>query len=290
MREGNQRPDIRYTVILILCFGLLTGCSWVQLSYNFADVALNNRVAAYLLIDDEDTEHLNTTISVMMGWHRTKMLSKYAVFVQSRAEDVESGLFSLGQIRRVVREGRALFAETVEGAAPFVSSVLVRHVSPPKIAYLEARLAEREAKQMKIAQLPEDERLKNFSKRWVDYFERFTGPLSTEQRNIIRQHGQLDLNRQERWHGYRAKRRAKFLDLLRRKPSEVHISDFLVTVLNRSEVILGATYRVYAEEWWERKIAMCAEVLQSLNADQITELGINLRSLSDDFRQLSKQS
>lgn len=267
---------------------VLLGCSSLQIAYSFAEGALESRAETYLDLSAEQEAQVKQQSAALVAWHRREMLPKYAVFFRAQADIAEAGGWTRPQLAEAFARFRELLDETVEGAAPFIATVLAGHTAPEKLAHLRARIAENARERRDShADEPFAKALDEWIERRSDRISRFTGPLDAAQLAIIRRHGERQIDPANRWIDNRETRERAFLDFMGAGPAEADIARFVRRIVLHAHEIVDPDYRDLSEARWARREELYFEVLETLSGAQRRELISTLRDYAEDMVELA---
>jgi len=281
------RASLKIAVIVVGLL-LLSGCSSLKFGYSFADDILESRGQTYLDLSPEQETGLESQSEALVAWHRREMLPKYATFFNAQADIAETGGWTRSQLSSAFTEFRALRDETVEGAALFIAAVLIEHSVPERLAYLEARMAEKlSERRAEVMKKTSKERLDDSVERRANRFSRFVGSLSKAQTAIIRRHTEDGLDDPARWLNNRESRQKALATFLRSNPSEDEIAGFVYRILVRAHEEVDPDYRAISENRWALREAMYFDLLSSLSDSQRRELVTTLRGYAVEMVELA---
>ena len=277
-----------HIVAVIVGLLALSGCSTFKLAYSFADNMVEDRAETYLDLNAEQRERLTQQTTVLIAWHRTEMLPKYASFFSAQADLAEAGGWTRAQLATAIGQFRTLIEQTVEGASPLIAEVLVEHTSPQKLAHLEARVAEnlaerRTAEAAKTRQVSIDQ----WVKRRVDGVYRFTGPLTDAQIDIIRGYAENGSGSAMRWFENREYRQNALVAFLRTRPKKTEIAEFVSQIILRAHEVVDPDYRTIIAARWALREAMYYDILAAINDEQRRKLITSLRGYAADMIELA---
>lgn len=278
---------MKHFSILILLLIAVSGCSRLTLLYSFGGDAIQNETEFYLDLNEEEEEALERSVEELILWHREKMLPRYAEFFSKSAAVVDGDALNGLRVRAAIGAMRILLIDTVEGAAPHVADVLVRHTEPRKLNHLRARMAERTAERREELEVPLSKWLTERTERSVRQFERFFGDLSKAQVAMVRRYFTDTAETSKPWQRVREDRRLAFLAFLAERPDKDQIAQFLPRILLRSNEIIGSEYKQLADAWWTRATNWIVEMIASLDAKQRQHFSVRLRDYADDMIDLS---
>lgn len=278
---------MKHFSVLILLLIAVSGCSRLTLLYSFGGEAIQNETEFYLDLNEEEEEALERSVEELILWHREKMLPRYAEFFSKSAAVVDGDALNGLRVRAAIGAMRILLIDTVEGAAPHVADVLVRHTEPRKLNHLRARMAERTAERREELEVPLSKWLTERTERSVRQFERFFGDLSKAQVAMVRRYFTDTAGTSKPWQRVREDRRLAFLAFLAERPDKDQIAQFLPRILLRSNEIIGSEYKQLADAWWTRATNWIVEMIASLDAKQRQHFSVRLRDYADDMIDLS---
>ena len=72
---------IYHVTILVVLITLLTTCSSIRFIYGFMDKFIQDEIAYFLDLDEEEEVLLSQKVTEMVNWHRTSMLPSYAAYL-----------------------------------------------------------------------------------------------------------------------------------------------------------------------------------------------------------------
>ncbi|MDX1739250.1 MAG: DUF6279 family lipoprotein, partial [Alphaproteobacteria bacterium] len=178
-------------VVFCLSVLVLTSCSSLQFAYFFADDIVQYRADDYLKLEDHDRKHLSKMSKQLVAWHRSEMLPSYADFIEENigilgASDIQPEEFS-----KIFKSFRSLVDDTVKGAAPFISKVLVEHQTTEKLSYLQEKMDKSlEKREQKAANKSSEQIIQDRIDSRLKSISRFIKDLNENQIEIVRHHSQ----------------------------------------------------------------------------------------------------
>ena len=281
------RGKVKYLLALILLMIAVSGCSSLKLFYSFGGDAIQNETEFYLDLNEEEEAAVRRGVEELVSWHRAKMLPLYADFFRKGGEVVDRGALDELRVSSAIQEMRDLLRQTVEGAVPYIASVLVGHTKPPKLNHIRARMAERSTERREKLEVPKLEWLLERTESSVRRFERFFGDLSEAQVAMVRRYFADTVETSKSWQWVREDRRQAFLVFLAGRPDQDQITKFLPRILLHSDEVVGPEYKRLADAWWARFTEWMAEMMGSLDAKQRQHFSTTLRNYADDMIDLS---
>ena len=116
--------------------------------YAFAGGFIQDEVAYFLDLDEEEDAFLNQQVTEMVAWHRRTLLPNYATYLTDAANKLAAGQYGAADIAEVLAAGQSLIEKTVTGLTPYASKILVRHMTVDDIAFMEEKMAVRRQEQL----------------------------------------------------------------------------------------------------------------------------------------------
>lgn len=268
-----------------------TACSSVDLLYTFADDVLESRARDLLDVSaSEDSEHLDRAVDALFDDHRRLMVPRYSEFLSSMADALEEQDLSREHVDQAVSEFRRISAETTILAAPHVADVLIRHTTPERVSYFEARLAERRAeREAELAEAsPEDYRTERIEKL-EEGIERFIPDLTESQMAILADHvdAEIERNGRQRWLLNTERRHAALCAFLSTQPEKQALVDYFITWTTRSYEVVDPDYQTHSAQWWDGASQLFYNLVNAMEAQQRNETAERLRSYAEDFAALT---
>ena len=175
-----------------MLIAVLEGCSSTRLIYAFAGGFIQDEVAYFLDLDEEEDAFLTQQVTEMVAWHRRTVLPNYAAYLTDVAKQWQ-GQYGAADIAEVLAAGQSLIEETVTGLTPHASKVLVRHMTGDDIAFMEEKMAMRRQERLDEISKPEDIRYADRIDRLKTNFERFFGDLTDGQVTLLEAHARATL-------------------------------------------------------------------------------------------------
>ena len=199
-------------ILPILLSGVLTGCSTLSLTYNYADWLLYWKVDQYFDVSSSQKPVLQTHLTRLHSWHRVKEIPRYVTFLQTISYYWDDGLTQqevddIFQHYEALRGrlGSRLASESVEFLITVNSSQIQNfsHV----IRQENVELLE------EIGPDPETRKARRIESV-LDWLEEWVGGFSYKQEQAIRQLIEQFPDTTEPWFQYRRQRQREFITLL----------------------------------------------------------------------------
>ncbi len=274
--------------ILILLIVLLTACSSTSLIYVFVEKFIQDEIAFFLDLDKEESVLLDQQVSEMVTWHRTSMLPSYAVYFNNIADKLEGDQYGANDITKILKNGRSLIKETVNGLTPFASKFLIRHQKIEAIEFIEKKMAIRRQERLEKISIPEvqlyEERLESLKLN----FGRFFGNLFDEQVMLLEVHARMTIGDQGIRLKNRTLRQKAFISFLETQPTEVELTSYLNKLLLRGYIITNPDYKAFSETSLKRFKLLLVKMLAISSTKQRKKIISKLRDYAGDFESVAK--
>ena len=110
--------QIRKIAILLVLTAVLGGCSSTRLMYAFAGGFIQDEVAYFLDLDEEEDAFLTQQVTEMVAWHRRTVLPNYATYLTDVANKLAAGQHGAADIAKAASEGRPPNTTACSAASP----------------------------------------------------------------------------------------------------------------------------------------------------------------------------
>ena len=284
----THRSKLKNRAVLLLLTFVLAACSNTQLIYTLADEFIEDEVAFFLNLDDEEDEaFLDAQVEELVAWHRTVMLPRYANYIGGLADKLEANQYDRHDIAAALEGGRELIEATVTGLTPRAAKVLVRHMAPEDITSMERKLTERNDERREELSEPDEKRYEERLDRLTRNFERVFEDLYPDQVALLEVHARATLNDAQVRLNNRMMRQKVFLDFLKTNPSEGNLTGFLNQLLLRGHELVNPGYKAFTEASIARFQTLLVNMLAISSPDQRAQAVDNLRDYAKDFRDVA---
>ena len=281
------RAQLRKIPVLVLLVAVLGGCSSTRLIYSFAGGFIQDEVAYFLDLDEEEGAFLGQQVAEMVAWHKKTVLPNYAAFLNDMANKLDEGQYGAADIAKVLAAGQSLIEKTVTGLTPYASKILVRHMTVEDIAFMEEKMAVRRQERLDEISKPEDIRYADRIDRLKTNFERFFGDLTDGQVTLLEAHARATLGDPRVRLRNRTLLQRAFVAFLKTQPVETALTAYLDKLLLRGHEITGPDYEVFSRVSFDRFRKLLVSVLAiSLPAQRETIIN-TLRDYAEDFKSVS---
>ena len=274
-------------IILFLLFFLLTACSSTRFIYTFLDEFIQDEIAYFIDLDEEEKILLDQNVYEVVNWHRTSMLPIYADYLNEVASKIEVGQYDDTDINKMFKKGQSIIEKTVIGLTPYASKFLMRHQNVEAIEFMKKKMLTRQ--QERIIELSKTKEVlyKNRLKKLTSNFERFIGDLSDSQVTLIEAHTRTTLNDSRvRLHN-RTLRQKVFIRFLRTKPTQSELTTYLNKLLLNGYLITNPSYQTFLEVSLERFKKLMVNMLAISSTAQREMIVRKLKEYAKDFKDVS---
>lgn len=198
-----RRPRVVLFGVCVMALGL-GACSARKLAYRMAPTLLMSAVDDMLELTSSQKEWLRPQLRTLVDWHRREELPRWAASLEDLRRRLGDGLQpdDVKWTRATVDE---LMGRVARRLAP-VGGELFARVTPAQIDHMKDEMA-RERRDRAGEDLSPERALEKQTKKRVKSLERWTGPLTPEQRRMVDEHvrriaGDMHLRRaldNDRW-------------------------------------------------------------------------------------------
>ena len=275
-----------------LCVVLvLSGCSSLQIAYNYAPSYLAYRLNGYFSLDDAQKVALDQELGTFISWHAETALPDYTRTLaawQVRVEDTAP--FTATEVLAIQKQVEQALEVLGQRAALQLAGTLVT-LTPKQQIRLKAEF-ESENKDYfnEFLKNPNSEATrKNYHKRALKRYEDWLGGLTKSQEKQITELSDRRSKIFAGWGDERVLRQKALLDLLEqqrgkdRLQAEAALREYLVSLKNYREPTLATQQSQLRQEWAQAT----ADVLNSLTSEQRIHLKKKLGGYAQDFASLA---
>lgn len=270
--------------VALFMFGLLSGCSFLSLSYNYADWILFWKIDQYFDLTAEQRTALEPHISEFHQWHREHELPLYKEFLQTIYQDWQDG-FTPDEVQRIFSQfhhlQNNLAKEIASEGTPFLVSL-----HPSQLHHFQDVARERNEELWDELGRTYEKRMIRKIERYLDLLNDWVGELSSEQEAVIAQVIREFPDTTSFWIRSRAERQQQFVNLLKTERNPLVIEQAVGRWLLYPQQFPGLTAkeREQAEETFYTGIT---KIDQLLTVEQ-RHLGLaKLQDLIDDVESLA---
>lgn len=264
---------------------MLAGCSRVYLAYNTADFFLERYADDWLALDGAQMADWRPALKAALGAHRQDELPYLAAFFDELHKAALAG-FEADGVGCLLDEFEEIYRRHFRIAVDLAAPLLVG-LDAGQIRALDRKFREdREAPDEDPAAVARRER--NRAHRYAESVEWWIGPLSSEQREIVREVTAAMPDTAAEWEAYRAARQDALIRLLQEGAGEApirrHLSDWLVDYRGLPPGLQQARREIR-----RRVVELFVRIDATLSSTQRSHLADRLLRLRDDFLRLQER-
>lgn len=272
--------------VLALLVLLLTGCSRVSLVYSSADFFIEQYADDYLSLNGAQIASWRPALADALARHRQDELPFLAAFFNGLYQGTKRG-FDAPTVECLIDSFEDAYRHHLRLAADLAAPLLTS-LRPNQIRALQRKFAEDNEDDAKEEKADLNRRAKKRAKRWTESAEWWIGPLSKQQKKIIREATASMPDTSAAWDAYRSDRQAGLIRLLDKKASEEKIRDYLTNWLAEHRDLPRELRRAHIEIR-RQVVTLFVRMDASFNATQRTHFEDRLVDLRDDFMSLQKR-
>lgn len=289
MRAARTACIALFRCALILALLALTGgCAMVRVAYNNAEPLVRYMAHDYFDLNEKQNEQFRKRLLEFHDWHRANELPLYAGLLRTAAQRGEKSMtredvaWAAEQIRA---RYRVIVTKAVEDAAPILVTL-----SAAQLRELEARLAKANDKYAKdVLSGDETNQFHAQSRRLLNRFKDWTGPLSDAQETRIEQFVRLHLKTTAMRFENRKRWQKEAVALMRQTRSARELAPKLADIF-----VQPAQHRlpefVQALVVWESDLTdLLLDIERSLTPEQRRHVLHRMQRYAEDFDQLAAQ-
>ncbi|MBB5212817.1 DUF6279 family lipoprotein [Microbulbifer hydrolyticus] len=265
---------------LILLFA--GGCSSVRLVYGHLDWWMDRNLNKYLDLDGAQEDLLSLRVDEFHRWHRQTQLPRYADYLESLADDVDSPDATPEKLIQIEKQVDNFWHSSVVMLTDLLLPIVIQ-LDDPQIDQLEENVREEREESLKKWEKSKHKREKQFRKQ----AERWLGDLTPEQDAMIDHQVATTKFDPKRRDAQRQAWANSFIDTLRSKPEgyEKKLRELLIN----PQSLWPQDYRNMQDQLRAQARSLASEILKSSTPQQRKHLKSNLLDYAADFRILAAQ-
>ncbi|MCB2263643.1 MAG: DUF6279 family lipoprotein [Candidatus Thiosymbion ectosymbiont of Robbea hypermnestra] len=272
-------------VFVLLVSFTVTGCSRISILYRTADLFIEQYADDYLSLDGNQLASWNPALADALSRHRREELPHLAAFFDGFLRAAREGL-GTANTTCLMDAFEALYRRHFRLASGLAAPLLVS-LRPRQIRALERKFAEDARDAANKSRSPLAHRLRKRAERWSESVAWWIGPLSAEQRRIIREVTAAMPDTTVDWAAYRGDRQAGLIRLLDDRAGESRIRRYLTDWLAYHRE-LTPPLRKARQEVRRQLVRLFTRLDASFSRTQRTHFEDRLANLRDDFMQIQK--
>ena len=269
---------------LILAF-LVTGCTTLSFTYNYADWYVLWKVNHYFDISMNQKDFLQPRVTNLHLWHRTKQIPQYVTLLKRIGREFEDGLKEdelQDMVQTYEQLHNRLLEHLIDEGSPFLSSL-----QQSQIQYFRETIAEENQEFIEeIGETPEEQLLWRIEET-IDWMEDWVGSLTSTQHAAIVKHGKELALFKPSWADNHVYRRQHLIRYLSTSPTPKLIAQ---EITNWFYIPPTKTLPGYESNIPKRKrnfIQLMLKIDGILSDDQRTRGLTNLQDLIQDLETLA---
>lgn len=263
----------------------LAGCG-LSLLYPRLDSVVGFYLQDLVTLDDAQAAALSHTLAGNLEWHRRSELARYAGFLRDIAVEVEAGAGREDWLA-ASRRTEELWRDIFEQAAPGYTA-LARTFSDAQVDELLANLARKDEKTwQEFVERTPAQRDARREKTVARALERFTGPLTPEQRAAVRAHVASSPPFMAEWRANRRLWREALADALAQRSGGAEFERRMFILVARPDDLWTPQYRAAVERRREALAVLMADIDATLTPQQRAAARRQFLALADEVQSLA---
>ena len=199
-------------VLPLVLSGILTGCSTLSWTYNYADWLLYWKVDQYFDVTSSQKPLLQTHLTQLHSWHRNKEVPRYVAFLQTINDYWDNGL-TPQEVDNIFQQYQDLRGRLGSRLASESAEFLVT-VNSSQIQNFEQVIQEENSDLLNEIGKDPDTRKVRRVESVLEWLEEWVGGFSSMQEQHIRHLIEQFPDTTEPWLQYRKQRQREFITLL----------------------------------------------------------------------------
>jgi hypothetical protein len=270
---------------------VLSGCSSLQIAYNYAPNYLSYRLNGYLSLDDAQKLALDQEFMQFMQWHSEIALPGYSGTLETWRTRVDNAApFTAGEVLEIQEQVERALEVIGQRAAQQLAGLMVTLTQKQQKRLLEQFASENKEYFDEYLKNPTSEATrKNHHKRALKRYEDWLGTLTTAQQTLITELSDRRAKVFVAWGEERVLRQKALLAVLEQQQggnpaqAESALSGYLSSLKLYREPSLASQQAQLRQQWAE----VTAVILNSLTTEQKVYLKKKLGGYAQDFANLT---
>lgn len=278
------RRLLRWAAACGLALGL-AGCG-LGIVYPRLDSVVGFYVQGLVTLDKAQATALKRTLAGNLEWHRRSELERYAAFLRDVAGAMEAGA-GRDDWLAASRRTEAYFRDIFEQAAPGYTALATTFTSAQVTELLANLEREDEETWSEFVDRTPAQRLARREKSLTRTLERFTGPLTPEQRDSVRAHVASSPSFMPEWRENRRIWRQALAEALARRGAGAEFESRMFVLIARPDDLWTPQYRAAVEQRRESLADLMATLDATLTAKQRAAARRQFLALADEVQGLA---
>ena len=273
----------------LLCSILITSCS-TKFAYNYLDWALEWYAGKYVSLDDEQQWLLNSTIEKSLKWHRKTQLPTYVNSLDLLIDDIK-GEITLSKLKVVYETNEKYWNTVKQHSAPLIAELLLNLTDDQVNEMFENLEEQNQELEQEYVSKPREALIEQRAERMIDRLEDWIDYLDKKQKKIVLEWSQQYYPLSDRWIMNRRVWQKAFEETFKhRKKDPEYFRERVTDLLQNSRQFWNLKHRRLFQSNIELTLSMLAEIHSTLDKDQRDYLLEEIRSLRNQFEELSKEA
>ena len=291
LRHLEAAPRFSQALGALFLVFVLSGCSSLQIAYNYAPNYLSYRLNGYLGLDDAQKLALDQEFVQFMQWHTETALPSYRGALETwRTRVDDAAPFTASEVLEIQEQVEQALEVLGQRAAQQLASLMVLLTDKQQKRLREQFESENKEYFDEYLKNPNSEATrKNHHKRALKRFEDWLGTLTSTQQALVTGLSDKRSKVFMAWGDERLLRQKALLAMLEQqqggKPAQAQaaLSTYLSSLKHYREPSLALQQKQLRQEWAE----VTATLLNSLTAEQKVYLKKKLGGYAQDLASLS---
>lgn len=283
-RSGRARALLRAAALAGLAV-LLAGCTMLGLVYNRLDTIVGFYIEDLVTLTPQQSEQLDRTLAGNLAWHRSSELQRYAEFLREVASTFSTPV-DREQLVDVSRRTEDYWRDIFEQAAPGYTALALSFSDAQARELMEGFERKDEEEYREYAGRTEAERIQRREKQVRRLLERFTGPLSAQQRALVAEYARSTPELMDEWRAMRVIWRRELAAALDQRRDTPQFRATMHELIAYPDAYWPENYRRRFDEGRERFLALLLQLDRTLTAEQRTAMRRELLALAGEVEKL----
>lgn len=267
------------------CAVLLTGCTMLGLVYNRLDSIVGFYIEDLVTLTPQQSAQLDRTLAGNLAWHRSSELRRYAEFLREVAATFSTPV-DREQLVDVSRRTEDYWRDIFEQAAPGYTALALSFSDAQARELMEGFERKDEEEYREYAGRTEAERIQRREKQVRRLLERFTGPLSAQQRALVADYSRSTPELMDEWRAMRVIWRSELEAALDQRRDTPQFHATMRQLIAWPDAYWPDSYRRRFDEGRERFLALLLQLDRTLTAEQRAATRRELLALAGEVEKL----
>lgn len=277
-------------ITFYITISLLTASCSTKLAYNYLDWALEWYAGKYVSLNDDQQWLLSTTIEKSLKWHRQTQLPTYVNSLDQLIENIK-GELSLSKLKRIYATNENYWRTVKQHTAPLIAELLL-NLSDKQVQELFENLEEQNLElEQEYVNKPDGDLIEQRAERMIDRLEEWIDDLDKKQEKIVFEWSRQYYPLSDRWIMNRRVWQNAFEEAFKyRESAPDTFRERVIDLMQNSRQFWTLEHKRLFQSNIELTLSMLAEIHSTLTDDQRDYLIDEIRSLRNQFDELSKEA